>query len=99
MLSRFETVKGVAATAAAFIFCPCHLPLTLPLVLALTGGTTAGVWIAGNVGLITLVLSVVFAVFLFFAAKWVLDVLKVKPADEACVTCNPKFSLSTPEEK
>lgn len=39
----------------SFVFCPCHLPLTLGLLAAIFGGTTLGVivrehaWIAGSI--------------------------------------------------
>lgn len=41
--------------AASFLFCPCHLPLTLGLLVAVLGGTTVGallrdhVWVAGTI--------------------------------------------------
>ena len=39
----------------SFVFCPCHLPLTLALLGAVFGGTTMGVlvrdhaWVAGSI--------------------------------------------------
>ena len=39
----------------SFVFCPCHLPLTLGLLTAVFGGTSAGVlvrshaWLAGTI--------------------------------------------------
>ena len=35
-----------------FIACPCHLPLTLPLLLAVTAGTAFGAFLANNLWLI-----------------------------------------------
>src|SRR5262245_38468115 len=35
-------VRGMLWVAGAFIFCPCHLPLTLWLLAAVLAGTTAG---------------------------------------------------------
>ena len=43
-----QTMKGVGAGLVALITCPCHLPLTLPLLLTLTGGTAVGFWLAAN---------------------------------------------------
>jgi hypothetical protein len=34
--------RGVAWMAGAFIFCPCHLPITLSVLALLLGGTVAG---------------------------------------------------------
>src|SRR5262245_41603662 len=35
-------VKGLLWVAGAFVFCPCHLPLTLWLLAAVLAGTTTG---------------------------------------------------------
>jgi MerE protein len=35
--------KGLAWMIGAFLFCPCHLPLTLALASSVLAGTTAGV--------------------------------------------------------
>lgn len=43
-----QTIKSVGAGLVALITCPCHLPLTLPLLLTLTGGTAVGFWLAAN---------------------------------------------------
>lgn len=45
--------------AVSFLFCPCHLPLTLGLLAVVLGGTTVGallrdhVWVAGSIIAIT----------------------------------------------
>jgi len=36
----------------ALIVCPCHLPLTLGLLLAVLGGTAVGSFLAGHTGLV-----------------------------------------------
>ena len=33
--------KGIFAAAVALVACPCHLPITLPLLLVLTSGSAA----------------------------------------------------------
>ena len=35
-----------------FIACPCHLLLTLPVVMGLLGGTALGVWLSTHTGLV-----------------------------------------------
>jgi len=40
--AQLET-RGMAWMIGAFIFCPCHLPITLGALALLLGGTAAGV--------------------------------------------------------
>jgi len=35
-----------------FLACPCHVPLTLPLLVALFGGTALGTWLSTHTGLV-----------------------------------------------
>jgi mercuric ion transport protein len=43
-----QTIKGSGVGLVALIACPCHLPLTLPLLLALSSGTAVGGWLTAN---------------------------------------------------
>ena len=70
MLGIWHTIKGYAAGAAAFIACPCHLPLTLPLLVALTAGTAFSRWLAGNTVLVGAISTVLFVAGLALALKW-----------------------------
>jgi len=47
-------MRGYLVGAIAFITCLCHLPLTLPVALALTAGTAIGGWLAPTALLSTL---------------------------------------------
>ena len=52
---RKDTLKravGYLLLTTALIACPCHLVFLLPLVLGLVGGTTLGVLLTTNTGLI-----------------------------------------------
>lgn len=66
------TVRGYIAGAAAFVVCPCHLPLTLPLLLTLTAGTAVGGWLANNTTLIYVASAVLFIGGLLLAGKWLM---------------------------
>lgn len=70
MLRTWRTLKGYVAGAVAFLTCPCHLVLTLPLILALTGGTVAGAWLAANTITIYAVFTILFLSSLALAGKW-----------------------------
>ena len=41
--SRSLENRGMAWMIGAFVFCPCHLPITLAVLAFLLGGTAAGV--------------------------------------------------------
>lgn len=65
-----NSIKGVLAAGVALVACPCHLPLTLPLLLALTGGSAFGLWLAQNQWLVWLAATGLFVGGLFLAFVW-----------------------------
>jgi len=64
--------RGYVAGVGAFLVCPCHLPLTLPLILTLTAGTAVGGWLANNTILIYIAAAAFFISGLAMAGKWLL---------------------------
>lgn len=60
-MNRFS---GYALLATAVIACPCHLALTLPLVLVLLGGTTLGTFLATRSELVFVAALVYFIIAL-----------------------------------
>lgn len=66
-------VRGYVSAAVALVACPCHLPLTLPLLLALTAGTALGGLLRQNIWLIYGTSTVLFVGGLYFAGQWLLD--------------------------
>ncbi len=65
-------IKAYVAGVVAFITCPCHLPLTLPLLISLTAGTAFSAWLAapGNLLIVGVISTVVFIGGLALAFKW-----------------------------
>ncbi len=45
-------VWGGVLAVSGFVVCPCHFPLTLPLILGVLGGTGLGSFIGANTGLV-----------------------------------------------
>jgi mercuric ion transport protein len=45
-------ILGGFLAVTAFVVCPCHLPLTLGLLLGVLGGTGIGSFIAAHTGLV-----------------------------------------------
>lgn len=81
----WHTIRGLVVGAFAFMVCPCHLPLTLPLILALTAGTAVGGWLAHNSTLIYATSAVLFIGGLVLAGKWLLtdepEACEIKPKE------------------
>lgn len=59
----------------AFVTCPCHLVLTLPLALGLLGGTALGAALAAHTGAVVLTMGVFFFVALLGGSHLLVGVL------------------------
>lgn len=70
MGSFLHQAKGYIVTGIAFAACPCHLPITLPILLSLTAGTVVGGWIEANTVLIAAALTVVFVGGVILGLEW-----------------------------
>jgi hypothetical protein len=81
-----QTMKGFAAGMVALVACPCHLPLTLPVLLVLTSGTAVGGWLAANQGLVWLSSIVLFIGGLVLMVRW----MKPAAAGAQCEVPQPK---------
>ena len=64
-------VRGFVAAAVALVACPCHLPLTLPLLLSLTAGTALGVFLRQHPWVVFGASTVLFVGGLYLALQWV----------------------------
>ncbi len=52
--------SGWILAITGFLACPCHLPLTLPILLAVLGGTSLGLFLQQNTGLVLAVATAYF---------------------------------------
>ena len=81
MLQTWHTIKGGVAAVVAFAACPCHLPITLPLLIALTTGTAFGTWLENNTITVGVILTVIFIGGLGLAYKWMNDAASAPVAE------------------
>jgi hypothetical protein len=83
-------IGGTLLTVTGFLACPCHLIITLPLLISLLAGTALGSFLSRNTGLVStgagiyFVVALALGVFLLFNAK--------RPGNQSpsgCSTCIP----------
>jgi mercuric ion transport protein len=80
---------GILVGITAFLACPCHLPLTLPLVLALLAGTPLAGAFQANPGLLVLAALLYFVFGLMLAVR-LLSEKPQKAGADACCEPQPK---------
>ena len=66
----WDRVKGIIAAGIALVTCPCHLIVTLPILLSLTAGTTVGAFLRRNVWLMVAGSTLLFVSSLTLAYRW-----------------------------
>ncbi len=65
-----QTIKATLAGILAIVACPCHLPLTIPLILGLTAGTALGGWLLFHQWVVWLASTILFLIGLLLAYYW-----------------------------
>lgn len=63
-------IRGYVAAGVALVACPCHLVLTLPLLLSLMAGTVLGAFLRENTWLVYGVTTALFVGGLFLTFRW-----------------------------
>jgi hypothetical protein len=83
-------IGGMLLTVTGFLACPCHLIMTLPLLLSLVAGTALGSVLSRNTGLVYAGASISFVVALALGALFLFGPQRSNHAvDTACPTCIP----------
>ena len=90
-------IGGIALTVTGFLACPCHLIITLPLLLSLLAGTALGSFLSRNSGLVYTGAGLYFVVALALGA-WFLFGPK-REGDAASATCAPVASETHAQER
>ena len=70
MQNSWQSIEGYVMSALAFISCPCHLPITLPLLVVVTAGTAFSAWLQNNFFTVGGASSVIFVGSLVLALRW-----------------------------
>ena len=86
-------IGGVVLTVTGFLACPCHLIITLPLLISLLAGTALGSFLSRNPGLVYTGAAIYFVVALALGAWFLFGPARGKrEMDAACPTCAPVAS-------
>ncbi len=86
-------IGGVALTVTGFLACPCHLIITLPLLISLLAGTALGSFLSHNTGLVYTGAGIYFVVALALGSWfWFGRARPNREMDAACPTCVPVAS-------
>lgn len=89
-----RTIRPMISGMVALVSCPCHLPLTLPVLLSLTAGTVIGTWLAHNTPAIAGGSVVIFVSSLLLTLRW------SKPSPEVCgIEPNEKIAANIQENQ
>ena len=93
-------IGGVVLTVTGFLACPCHLIITLPLLISGLSGTALGSFLSRNAGLVYTGAGIYFVVALALGA-WFLFSPKYgkREMDAACPTCAPVASDRRVQER
>ncbi len=86
-------IGGVALTVTGFLACPCHLIITLPLLISLLAGTALGSFLSHNTSIVYIGAGIYFVVALALGAFLLLGSKRGKrEMDTTCPTCAPSNS-------
>lgn len=93
-------IGGVVLTVTGLLACPCHLIVTLPLLLSLLAGTALGSFLSRNTGLVYTGAGIYFVVALAMGAWFLFGPKRGKrEMDAACPTCAPVASDEHVQER
>ncbi len=90
---------GTLLTVTGFLACPCHLIITLPLLISLLAGTALGSFLSRNTSLVYTGASIYFVVALALGASLLFGLARpIREGDAACPTCLPVETLTHVQE-
>ncbi|GAC1368560.1 MAG: hypothetical protein NVSMB44_35130 [Ktedonobacteraceae bacterium] len=81
-------ISGVLFIITGILACPCHLVITLPLLIALLAGTAAGSFFIHNSALVYLGATIYFVVGLV-VGLWLISRQRERAINVDSPTCSP----------
>src|SRR6266851_7790740 len=78
-------IGGIALTVTGFLACPCHLIITLPLLISLLAGTAAGSFLSRNTSLVYTGAGIYFVVALALGTSLLFG--KMRQSNQGHETC------------
>lgn len=84
-MTTWKEIRSSISGIIAFMSCPCHLPITIPIILSLTAGTGFGVWLANHQSFIIGATTVVFVLSLLLMFRWAMTPTPACPVPENTV--------------
>ena len=93
-------MSGIVLTVTGFLTCPCHLIITLPLLISGLSGTAVGSFLSRNTGEVLTFAGIYFVVALALGA-WFLFGSKHPSSrvNAACPTCVPVEAETRVQER
>lgn len=88
-LARSYEKRGRRWLIVSYLFCPCHIPLTLALLGALLGGTAFGAALTGNAVRVGVVLTAVYALVLWRGFREIRRAKQIEAAG-GVLACTPQ---------
>lgn len=72
----WQKIRSGTMFIISLITCPCHLPITMPLILALLAGISLAVWMTKNTGWVYGGMMLLFIFSLVLGFHWVRQVYR-----------------------
>jgi hypothetical protein len=87
-VARSHEKRGRRWLLVSYLFCPCHIPLTLALLGALLGGSALGAALAGNAVRVGVALTAVYAAVLWRGFREIRRAKRIE-ASGGVLSCTP----------
>lgn len=92
--ARAHEKRGRKWLAVSYLFCPCHIPITLALIGAAFGGTALGAALTGNALRVGVVLTSIYALVLWRGFRQIRRAKRIEAAGGAIACTSAGCSVA-----